>query len=176
MELEVMRGLGSIPTGGNIFNGYFGFHIVKPLMPILALLPTLFNYEETRLHGSKVTQISLAKVRVQSMLPHVNCSKRNGDYILSLTRAQPESPKCFCFYTGCPEKTTSSSRLFTSCFWVLTITITATYSGNLIAFMAVKKLNVPLNSLKELAAHPEYQAGLPLGGSSHSLFKVKIFI
>ena len=35
-----MRGLGSIPTGGNILSLDF-FHIVKPLMPILALLPIL---------------------------------------------------------------------------------------------------------------------------------------
>ena len=40
---EVMRGLGSNPTRGNIFHWIFGFHVVKPLMPILALLPTLFN-------------------------------------------------------------------------------------------------------------------------------------
>ena len=35
-----MRGLGSIPTGGNILSLDF-FHVVKPLMPILALLPIL---------------------------------------------------------------------------------------------------------------------------------------
>ena len=35
-----MRGPGSIPTRGNILSLDF-FHIVKPLMPILALLPIL---------------------------------------------------------------------------------------------------------------------------------------
>ena len=35
-----MRGPGSIPTGGNILSLDF-FHVVKPLMPILALLPIL---------------------------------------------------------------------------------------------------------------------------------------
>ena len=35
LESEDMRGLGSIPTGGNILPLDF-FHIVKPLMPILA--------------------------------------------------------------------------------------------------------------------------------------------
>ena len=43
LESEVMRGPGSIPTEGNIFHCFFCFHIAKPLMPILALLPTLFN-------------------------------------------------------------------------------------------------------------------------------------
>ena len=41
-ELSVMRGPGSIPTGGNILSLDF-FHIVKPLMPILALLPISSN-------------------------------------------------------------------------------------------------------------------------------------
>ena len=34
LESEVMRGLDSIPTGGNILSLDF-FHVVKPLMPIL---------------------------------------------------------------------------------------------------------------------------------------------
>ena len=40
LESEVMRGSGSIPTGGNILPLDF-FHIVKPLMPIMPLLPIL---------------------------------------------------------------------------------------------------------------------------------------
>ena len=37
-----IRGLGSLLTGGNILSlDFFCFHIVKPLMPILALLPFL---------------------------------------------------------------------------------------------------------------------------------------
>ena len=38
LESEVMRGPGSIPTLGNILSLDF-FHVVEPLMPILALLP-----------------------------------------------------------------------------------------------------------------------------------------
>ena len=37
LESEVMRGPGSIPTGGNILSMDF-FHVVKPLMPILLIL------------------------------------------------------------------------------------------------------------------------------------------
>ena len=40
LESEVVRGLGSNPTGGNILSLNF-FHIVKPLMPILPLLQIL---------------------------------------------------------------------------------------------------------------------------------------
>ena len=40
LESEVMRGTGPIPTVGNILSLDF-FHIVKPQIPILALLPML---------------------------------------------------------------------------------------------------------------------------------------
>ena len=40
-----MRGPGSIPTGSHILSLDF-FHIVKPLMPILALLQILFICEK----------------------------------------------------------------------------------------------------------------------------------
>ena len=40
LESEMMRGLGYIPTGGNILSLDF-FHIVKPLVPIMALLPKI---------------------------------------------------------------------------------------------------------------------------------------
>ena len=40
LKTEAMRGPGSIPTGGNILSLDF-FQVVKPLMPILALLPIL---------------------------------------------------------------------------------------------------------------------------------------
>ena len=37
------------PLGVTFFTGFFCFSVVKPLMPIYALLPTLFNYEKPRL-------------------------------------------------------------------------------------------------------------------------------
>ena len=47
LESEVMRGLDSIPTEGNIFHWIFCFHVVKLLIPILALLPFLCIFEKT---------------------------------------------------------------------------------------------------------------------------------
>ena len=47
-ESEVMIGLGSIPTGGNILSLNF-FHVVKLLMPIMALLPILYSLWKTQL-------------------------------------------------------------------------------------------------------------------------------
>ena len=50
LESGVMRGQGSIPTGRNILSlDCFGYHIAKFVMPILALLPILFNCEKTRM-------------------------------------------------------------------------------------------------------------------------------
>ena len=39
---------------------FLGFHIVKPMMPILALLPTLFNYEKP--HSSAYEEISVEQL------------------------------------------------------------------------------------------------------------------
>ena len=46
LESEVM---GSIPTGGNIYHWLFCFRVVKPLLPILALLPFLWISKKTLL-------------------------------------------------------------------------------------------------------------------------------
>ena len=48
-----MRGLGSIPSGGKIFHWIFCFHVVKSLVPILALLSNLFNYEKNLITSMK---------------------------------------------------------------------------------------------------------------------------
>ena len=54
-----------------------------------------------------------------------------------------------------------------------TITIIAIYSGNLVAFMMVKKTKLPLDSLREQTSYPEYQAGIHGGSAQSSLFQVK---
>ena len=48
LESEVMRGPGSIPTGGNILSMDL-FHVVRPRMPILKLLPILSICEKPEL-------------------------------------------------------------------------------------------------------------------------------
>ena len=64
-----------------------------------------------------------------------------------------------------------TSQLFLCFYWMLVITMIATYNGNLIAFMAVKKIKVPVNTLEELA-NSDYQAGTLLGSAQHLLFQV----
>ena len=65
-----------------------------------------------------------------------------------------------------------ASHAYISCYWFLTVTLVATYSGNLIAFMTVTKLKLPKENLRDLASHPEYQAGVSRGSSNHDLFWV----
>ena len=44
--------------------------------------------------------------------------------------------------------------------------------GNLIAFMTVQKSRLPIDSLEELAASCDYQAGIVYGEATYSLFQV----
>ena len=56
---------------------------------------------------------------------------------------------------------------------MLDIIIVAT--GNLMASMAIKKYNIPVNTLEELLARPEYHAGVVSSVALLDLFKVSIF-
>ena len=50
------------------------------------------------------------------------------------------------------------------------------YMGNLVASMAFPTLEVPVNTLEKLAAHPEYQAGIVRGSTQHTLFNVVFLV
>ena len=56
-----MRGPGSIPTGCNILSLDF-FHVVKPLMPILALLPISSNLCKTRIDSIFIGRLLLFRL------------------------------------------------------------------------------------------------------------------
>ena len=58
LESEVMRGLGSIPTGVTFFTGFFCFHIVNPLLSILALLPFLCISKKNSIDLVKFTEFN----------------------------------------------------------------------------------------------------------------------
>ena len=72
-----------------------------------------------------------------------------------------------------PEITTT--RVFIACYWFFIITVLAIYSGNLIAFTATKRLKFPIENLEQLAANPDYQAGVMAGSSTSALFLVQSF-
>ena len=64
--------------------------------------------------------------------------------------------------------------MYLSCYWVFVIAVVATFTGNLMALMAVKKYNIPVNTLEELAAQPRYQAGVVDGVALADLFRVRM--
>ena len=63
-------------------------------------------------------------------------------------------------------------RILISCCWFVSVTIVGLYTGNLIAFMTVQKSRLPIDSLEELAARFDYQAGIVYGEATYSLFQV----
>ena len=63
-------------------------------------------------------------------------------------------------HTGCrqlPKR--GSGRLFLSSWWVFSIILAATYSGNLIAFLTVTKDKSPFDTLEEMVKQDEYRYG-----------------
>lgn len=66
----------------------------------------------------------------------------------------------------------SASRLFLSCYWIITVTVAAAFGGNLMAALAVRRQVLPVSSIAQLAAHPGYEAAIFTGGSTHSFFRV----
>ena len=62
-------------------------------------------------------------------------------------------------------------RILISCCWIVSITIVGLYTGNLIAFMTVQKSRLPIDSLEDLAASSDYQAGIVFRKATYSLSK-----
>ena len=64
------------------------------------------------------------------------------------------------------------TRLLVMSFWSVSVVITATYSGNLVAIMSVHKPAIPVDSLQDLRDNPQYDIGLIRGTALEELFKV----
>ena len=62
------------------------------------------------------------------------------------------------------------------CYWFFIITTLTIYSGNLVAFSTIKKLQLLVSNLKELADNKEYSVTVPCGSSALNLFKVWIVL
>ena len=77
------------------------------------------------------------------------------------------------FVTGSPGRPKNIGvTILISCCWIASVTIVGLYTGNLIAFMTVQKSRLPIDSLEELAASSDYQAGIVYGEATYSLFQV----
>ena len=79
-----------------------------------------------------------------------------------------------CYFTGLhgPQQYWSERFILFS-YWITIIILTAAYSGNLTASLAVKKTNMPFNSLRELADSKDYYLGVYDGDVIQGLLQVK---
>ncbi|XP_071079937.1 uncharacterized protein [Haliotis cracherodii] len=66
---------------------------------------------------------------------------------------------------------TQSGRSVLACWWLLTVILAATYSGNLIAFLTVTTEKPPFDTLGEMVAQNEYKWGLLGGSAAITLFQ-----
>lgn len=68
-----------------------------------------------------------------------------------------------------------SGRTMITFFWLFSLIMVATYSGNLIAFLTVTIDKAPFNSLEELVEQDDYKWGILAGTYFVTWFQVNIF-
>ena len=67
-----------------------------------------------------------------------------------------------------------SGRVLIGSFWFFAIVIAATYTGNLIAFLAVSTVKLPFETLEELAKQSSISWGTATGVALVMLFRVSV--
>ena len=76
---------------------------------------------------------------------------------------------------GYPIRPTShSSRIIYAFFALAVLSLTATYTGNIVAFLSVKKIPIPFKSMAELAESTEYKFGITKGTLIDVIFYSKV--
>ena len=71
---------------------------------------------------------------------------------------------------------TRSARIFWVSFWLVFLVIMTTYSGNLVASLATKHIQLPFTTLDELAEDTTYQITVLKGSAHQTLLQVKSII
>ena len=64
-----------------------------------------------------------------------------------------------------------STRFIVLVWWLFVVVILATYSGNLIAFLTVTKVTLPVSSLSDVAAQSNYKFGTVKSSALWNLFE-----
>ncbi|CAF1149652.1 unnamed protein product [Rotaria sp. Silwood1] len=71
-----------------------------------------------------------------------------------------------------------SGRLVASIWWYFSMILVSSYTANLAAFLTVKRMVTPIESVEDLARHPHLKYGVVRGGSTQEFFvksDVKLF-
>ena len=79
--------------------------------------------------------------------------------------------------SGFPRRTPIQSlRFLIGFWWTFCVAIIATYTGNLIAFLAVEKEIVPFQTYRDLAENQEYKVGTLGGTYSVTFLRVRLIL
>ena len=65
-----------------------------------------------------------------------------------------------------------SARVFWMIFWVVSLVVVTTYTGNLVAALATQHTKLPFTTLEELAEDKDYSITTYKSGAHHTLFEV----
>ena len=61
-------------------------------------------------------------------------------------------------------------------FWLMSLVVVTTYSGNLVAALTANDVRLPFNTLEELAADTEYPLMVRYGNAQMGLMQVRTYI
>jgi hypothetical protein len=79
---------------------------------------------------------------------------------------------CIFVSGGCDMPSSVSGRILLKVWWIFVLVMLATYTGNLIAFLTVTKVNLPIASLSDLPKQSQLGYGTVKGSSLWSLLMV----
>ena len=65
-----------------------------------------------------------------------------------------------------------ATRLMVGLLWLFFIIVSAIYTGNLVAFLAVPRIPAPLDTVSQLADQNEYKVGLVKGQALYQVLSV----
>ena len=74
-----------------------------------------------------------------------------------------------------PPSDLAAARITMASCWLMYIILLTTYTGNLIAFLSVAKITLPVNNVKELAEQNTHQVGVLKNSGHQFVFQVISF-
>ncbi|KAK2152669.1 hypothetical protein LSH36_322g05030 [Paralvinella palmiformis] len=118
--------------------------------------------------AAAMTGVALLRTRIYSSQPILNSRGVLCGLHRSLWFAYGALVQQGCSWTPHSQ----ALRFLVGFWWFFTLVITATYTGNLIAVLAVPKLTLPVNTLQDLANQNFYKYGVVADTAIYSMIKL----